>query len=218
MRGMMNKKNFQKYFYFTFVLTVALTILGAFPCAAQTIECELCNSAGKSSAMTPPIESPTMIRPNDFSMADGDLDSSFGTGGLAQRPQVSGFESIGDSVVQPDLKIVAVGESDEKIALARYETNGVLDPTFGTNGTVVVPDLYIAATFTYGIKAQIALQPNGKIVVSGHINTNPTLLTPNVRVLRFNADGTPDTSFGTNGRVSVQLMPPDGETQNFRSS
>jgi len=70
--------------------------------------------------MTPPIESPTMIRPNDFIMADGDLDSSFGTGGLAQRPQVSGFESIGDSVMQPDLKIVAVGESDEKIARARH--------------------------------------------------------------------------------------------------
>jgi hypothetical protein len=71
--------------------------------------------------------------------AAGDFDPSFDTDGkLATKVSLNnfGFDSANAVLVQPDGKTIAVGESDSRIALVRYLTNGVLDSAFGTGGVV----------------------------------------------------------------------------------
>jgi uncharacterized delta-60 repeat protein len=136
---------------------------------------------------------------------DGDLDFSFGAGGLV-RHQVSGFEVIGDIVVQPDGKILAVGESDFQIALVRYLPDGSPDTTFGNAGVVIPNGPGVIRNDGYGHSLQLALQSDNKIVVTGTIT--PTVSpagvpSPNVMVMRFNVNGSPDTLFGDGGTVSV---------------
>jgi uncharacterized delta-60 repeat protein len=68
-----------------------------------------------------------------------------------------------DLAIQADRRIVAVGESDSKFALARYEADGSLDATFGIGGTVVTSFPGTSAARAAGV----ALQSDGKIVVVG---------------------------------------------------
>jgi uncharacterized delta-60 repeat protein len=119
----------------------------------------------------------------DFALAryksDGQPDQSFGTGGKATTDFFGGDDVIVDAVVQPDGKIVAVGVAREPgddppnifghtyFALARYNSNGRLDPGFGTGGKKTID-------FT-GKSAQavaVALQPDGKIVAGGSTATS----------------------------------------------
>lgn len=79
------------------------------------------------------------------------------------------------------------GPSDA--ALARYNTNGSLDATFGTGGKVIT-DLQGEEKFR-----GVALQADGKIVGAGHIG----LMTDDFLVVRYNTDGSLDTSFGSAG-------------------
>lgn len=137
--------------------------------------------------------------------ADGVLDPSFGTGG-AVKLQVSGFELAGDVLVQPDGKIVAVGESDLHLALVRCNPNGSLDTAFGSGGIVIADGPKVTRTAGYGMPPQVALQPDNKLVVSGSLipaGSPIGLPNLNVMVLRFKTDGSPDTSFGTGGIASI---------------
>src|SRR5262249_57418328 len=73
----------------------------------------------------------------DFALAryngDGTLDASFGTGGKVTT--TFGQNDVAFSVaVQPDGKIVTAGFGLFRFALARYNSNGTLDPSFGTGG------------------------------------------------------------------------------------
>ena len=81
----------------------------------------------------------------------------------------------------------------EDFALARYNSDGSLDNTFGTNGFVVT-DLQQS---TDVVKA-IAIQPDGKIVVAGHSDNT---FNYDFAVARYLANGTLDNTFGTNGKV-----------------
>src|SRR5439155_13054341 len=85
-----------------------------------------------------------------------------------------------------DGKIVAAGVAGGFVALARYNADGSLDPTFGTGGVV----FFGSGAFPglHGAEG-VALQPDGKIVVVAGL------------VARFNADGSLDASFGTSGAV-----------------
>jgi uncharacterized delta-60 repeat protein len=69
--------------------------------------------------------------------ADGTLDRTFGANGIVTA-DLGTFDDVANAIaLQPDGKIVAVGDSGENIALARYRPDGSLDPTFGGAGTVV---------------------------------------------------------------------------------
>ncbi len=138
--------------------------------------------------------------------APGDLDAAFGSGGKVIttdfRPDPSASSSAAAVAVQPDGKIVVTGITSELagtffrnyIILARYNTDGSLDQTFGAGGKVVSdiagPQVEINA---------IALQPDGKILVAG---TAPIWFVVGVNngynfvVVRFNANGSVDTGFG----------------------
>jgi uncharacterized delta-60 repeat protein len=124
--------------------------------------------------------------------APGDLDASFGQGGIVVT-DFGGTDVAAAVAIQPDGKLVVAGRSNTggnaSFALARYNrNNGVLDPTFG-NGGVVVTD--------FGATDQafaVAVQPDGKIVTAGRRGSDSI-------VARYNQDGTPDAAFGTAGRV-----------------
>jgi len=130
--------------------------------------------------------------------AAGDLDQTFGTGGHVFT-DFSGNSDYGYAIaLQTDGRIIVAGQSGVypvfHAALARYNTNGQLDPTFGAGGKV------IAALDAGGDGlAAIALQPDGKIVAAGsviHDNWQLAFL-----LARFNPDGTLDTTFGSQGVV-----------------
>jgi len=99
-------------------------------------------------------------------------------------------------LVQSDGKIVVAGTAGtfprSDFALARYETNGELDLSFGNGGKV---------TTSLGRDAgavALALQPDGKIVATGFVSTD---FQHYVGLARYNPDGTLDATFGGGGKI-----------------
>jgi uncharacterized delta-60 repeat protein len=138
---------------------------------------------------------------------NGSLDSGFGTRGrvLTRIPASSGIVDAG--ALQPDGKIVTAGSSSaggiDKFTLARYNPDGSLDPGFGTGG-IVTTAIGPSTDFAYAV----ALQPDGKIVAAGasRINPRPSPSNYEVALVRYNADGSLDPSFGTGGKVLTQIQ------------
>ncbi|MEV6050381.1 calcium-binding protein [Streptomyces sp. NPDC052107] len=138
----------------------------------------------------------------DFALArynlDGSLDTTFGTGGKVVTDFGTGDNDIANGVVvQTDGKIVAAGSgvsgSTLDFALARYNTDGSLDTTFGTGG-LVTTDFGGDNDQALGV----ALQNDGKIVAAGFTNAGGT---NDFALARYNTDGSLDTTFGTGGKV-----------------
>jgi uncharacterized delta-60 repeat protein len=131
---------------------------------------------------------------------DGSLDSSFGTGGKLTT-QFRGGPLNPDwafcVLIQADGKIVTAGrtsfQNTSDFALARYNSDGSLDPTFGSGGKVM-SDFRGSIDEVHGI----AQQADGKLIVAGASY-------PDAIVARYNLDGTLDSSFGTGGRVITHL-------------
>ena len=126
--------------------------------------------------------------------ANGSLDGTFGTGGKVVTDFGGSFDEAHDVKVQPDGKIVVVGMGDGppnlKFALARYNSDGTLDNTFGAGGKVTTPLSFDARAFA------AALQGDGKIVVAGYAG--------GFAIARYNSDGTLDSSFATGGVVVLE--------------
>src|SRR5262245_7025773 len=145
----------------------------------------------------------------DFSLVrynnDGTLDASFGTGGTVTTDvSTDGNNDLASSVVvQPNGKIVVAGQTiisesfDFAFALARYNTDGTLDASFGTGGIVTTD---FAASLTQAVS--VALQTDGKIVAAGQTFVNGSL---DFALARYNPDGTLDASFGTGGTVTTDF-------------
>lgn len=135
--------------------------------------------------------------------AAGDLDTSFDTDGKLDTKVSTnnfGFDSAKAVLVQPDGKTIAVGESDSRIALVRYLTNGVLDAAFGMGGVVIT----MLAEDDYFNIADAALQPDGKLVVVGQVYF-ATNMSYDVVVARYQTNGVLDSSFGTGGIAAHDL-------------
>ena len=141
-------------------------------------------------------DSPGFTR--DFALArfktDGMLDDTFDSDGMLRTdPNAGGgYDTARAVLIQPDQKILVAGDantiSNERV-VARYEATGPLDGTFATGGIYQVPD---------GIVGGMALQSDGKIVISEFVNSTDT-----VAVTRLTSGGVPDVGFGTNGIVSL---------------
>jgi uncharacterized delta-60 repeat protein len=100
--------------------------------------------------------------------ADGGLDTSFGSGGIATSEFIGSDVDMSNAVVvQPDGKVIAVGAtsgaSTSEFALARYNVDGSLDTSFGTGGQIATP----FPGFPIASARSVALEPDGKIVVGG---------------------------------------------------
>ncbi len=131
--------------------------------------------------------------------ADGTLDNNFGTGGKVTTYIDS--NNVAYSVaLQPDGKIVAAGSANggpisSTGAVVRYNSDGSLDNNFGTGGKVATP---VNSNFFFNA---IIIQPDGKIVGSGTSAFTSTMFI----LVRYNADGTLDSSFGAGGKVNTPV-------------
>ena len=124
--------------------------------------------------------------------ANGSLDTTFGSGGQVEENDVEDLLDEPNVLLQPDGKIL-VGNStyfDSDFRLTRYNPNGSRDNTFGTGGSVRTS----FSSFDILALDLIALQKDGKIVAAG-TNFDSSTKVKNV-IVRYNADGTLDTSFG----------------------
>ena len=129
---------------------------------------------------------------------DGTLDTTFGVGGIVTTA-VPGTTSSSAAALglQTDGKIVVAGTADGNIALARYNSDGTLDSTFDTDG--------IVTTTTIGTGSSalaVGLQTDGKIVVTGNATIGGV---ENFVVVRYNTNGSLDTSFDTDGIVTTSI-------------
>ena len=140
--------------------------------------------------------------------ADGSLDASFGGKGKGEVIINIGRHSIDHGyslALQSDGKILIAGttspdSSTVDAALMRFTTAGILDPSFGTGGVVITHfSLPVDLNSLGGI--HMALAPGaGKIVVAAQLDE---LHQGPVMVVRYNTNGSLDTSFGRTGEVAI---------------
>src|SRR3990167_3434132 len=129
--------------------------------------------------------------------ASGELDTTFGTGGIVTTIIGSGsFKSdVAYSVaIQSDGKIVVTGynnNANNDFALVRYNTNGSLDTTFNSTGIVTT-----AIGSSSDVGRSVAIQSDGKIVVAGYSYNGSN---NDFALVRYNTDGTLDTTFNSTG-------------------
>jgi uncharacterized delta-60 repeat protein len=145
--------------------------------------------------------------------AAGRLDTKFGKGGKVTAAFPAGnsggaapkytlpFEFAPghlEMAQAPGGKVVVAGASK----MVRYLSNGKVDPGFGSGGTVNVPSPPGMAFVLSGI----AVDSQGRVILAGlarplPANAAPDPLLSSAVVMRFNANGTPDTTFGNGGTV-----------------
>lgn len=135
---------------------------------------------------------------------DGTLDDSVGSGGQInlsadQAGAPGGRLQFLAIAVDAQGRILASGwvvnsTGIASVLLARFLPDGTLDTGFGAAGTGIV------VTDRYAVGSGLSLMADGHILVTG---SAPVSSNESPAVWRFNADGTVDTSFGTNGRVQV---------------
>ena len=132
----------------------------------------------------------------------GTLDTSFDSDGIVITPFIGFNASVQSLLIQPDKKILAGGTVSNsglnQFGLARYNSDGSLDESFGNLGKVIsnYPELMIFSS--------IALQSDGKIVVAGNL-FNSSFTVSHFVLLRYDTNGLLDTSFGIDGRVITNL-------------
>ena len=153
------------------------------------------NPPGYDPATSPAL--PAATPDYDFALArfnaDGSVDTSFGTSGYVVTDLGSKTDVIHGLALQSDHSIVAVGTEGNSIALARYTSAGLLDPTFGTGGTTIN---YFGGSDSGNA---VALQnTDGRIVIAG--TTGKDFL-----LARYNTDGTLDNTFGTGGKTFLDF-------------
>ena len=134
---------------------------------------------------------------------NGTLDIGFGEQGKVVTDFGANSEEIRDIAVQQDGKIVAVGFGNDfllirsNMALVRYNVDGRIDPSFGTEGKANI-------RFSEGSSRaeSISLQANGKIILAGDVYSSTI---ENFALARCNKDGNLDSTFGTNGKVVTDM-------------
>lgn len=146
---------------------------------------------------------------NDFAIAkfnsNGTLDKGFNKDGRVRTDYDKGSDEITSIVLLPDGKLFASGtvfnqkESSIDYAVALYRADGKLEHKFGHKG-------FVTGYFEGGdsrINA-VAVQPDGKIIVAGSAFVQKTL--GDFAIARFNANGTPDKTFGNDGMVTTDFL------------
>ncbi len=121
--------------------------------------------------------------------APGSLDGTFGTGGvvLNQQATVGAADAVAVSTATGNVLVAGTDDSGVSfhsgpVEVQRYSAAGVLDTSFGTNGTAINPNVVAQPL-------QVAVAADGGILV----------FTSGDQVVRFTAAGTVDTTFGSGG-------------------
>jgi uncharacterized delta-60 repeat protein len=138
---------------------------------------------------------------------DGILDTSFGDNGKVLT-SISNYTMnlLFGLAVQDDGKIVGAGygtaSSKDEVEIARFDTDGSFDEQFGNNGQV--------ATAIGSINArgyEVVISPDGKLIVFGDYDAGGR---NNIFLLQYNVDGSLDAEFGTGGKVTASIGESDG--------
>ncbi len=143
----------------------------------------------------------------DFSLvrytSEGELDTSFGNGtGKIITDIDSGANDYGASLkVLSNGKILFAGTTNKginrDIALVRYNPNGDIDSSFGTQGKVITD----VGVYTLDQVTSLQVKDNGKLIVAGYTQS----FNSDFFVVQYSASGSLDTSFGLNGKVLLDL-------------
>lgn len=140
---------------------------------------------------------------NNYGFAQEEfLDISFGEGGKVTTDLNNNSEAALGATIDSYGKIIVVGHTshksyDNNFALVRYNSNGSLDNTFGLNG-IVITDL---GTYNESAKSVIS-QADNKIIVAGS-RIHGTYY--DFVLLRYNYDGSIDSTFGVKGQVLTSI-------------
>lgn len=136
----------------------------------------------------------------------GEIDATFGTAGKVITGLGANINSANAVIVQPDGKFLVGGTyisnfGNNDFALSRYNADGTLDVSFGTDGKAVT---------TFGNSNNnhifaLYILPDGKILAYGITGT--LSLTPKTAIVLYNNNGSVDTAFGTQGKVISDLFP-----------
>jgi uncharacterized delta-60 repeat protein len=138
-----------------------------------------------------------------FSQASGTLDATFGTGGRVVTSMSSANDRAGGVIVQADGKIVVAGTSYTYtspyvnfIVLIRYNNNGTIDSTFGSNGKINTN--FGAGNCDF---SAMTIQTDGKIVITCNVNSG--VVSNQIGLVRYKINGSLDSTFGINGKATL---------------
>jgi uncharacterized delta-60 repeat protein len=144
---------------------------------------------------------------NSLAMArynpDGSLDTSFGTSGRVISPIPAVGFNVRTAAIGPDGKIVLAGfenlSGDYNFAAVRFNANGTLDTGFAGDGTVTVD-----FGGNYDVVSAVTVQSDGKIILAGAADQGAAG-GRNFAAARFNTDGSLDTLFSGDGKVTIDF-------------
>jgi uncharacterized delta-60 repeat protein len=138
----------------------------------------------------------------DFAIArytrKGKIDSTFGNNGtITTEFHPSPFAEAGGSTIKllPNGKLLVVGSSGFRLAMARYHPDGSLDSSFAQNGK------FLSDSLKHG--NDVIILPNNKFVVSANVETSPFNYA--FSMLRFNENGSLDSAFGNAGELILDI-------------
>ena len=149
---------------------------------------------------------------------DGTLDNSFGTNGVLDQSVsvvVDNAEDIAyDVALDATGNILVCGstysaDTVRRPFVARFTPTGVLDSSFGLDGIASIPVLAVGESAFKGV----VVQPDGKIVASGYFGNSELWYV--MLVVRFNADGSLDPSFGDAGVIKYNYGSVDDEGEDL---
>ncbi|MBV9157251.1 MAG: hypothetical protein JO097_13390 [Acidobacteriaceae bacterium] len=158
----------------------------------------------------PPVAS-TIVRYNQ----DGTLDTSFAT--LGRSASIVGISA---ALLQSNGEIVAVGPITSKsfvvtvpaltfetaFAAARYNSNGGIDDTFGSEGAAITS----FGSAPVAVPSGLVIQSDGRIIAAGEVETSVSAGEPpsaSLALARYTSTGALDTSFGSGGTVLTSIGP-----------
>jgi uncharacterized delta-60 repeat protein len=144
--------------------------------------------------------------------ANGSLDTTFGSSGLATTNIGSGDTALAVKIQQvgAEERIVVTGSTgltgSKDIVLLRYLATGALDVTFGTQGKTVT-----SLNTSDDIGNDLVILPGNKIFVVGQTTSSTSGI--NIALARYSSDGQLDTTFDGDGKKEFTTAGDDGATK-----
>lgn len=144
-------------------------------------------------------------------LSNGSLDTTFGRRGSTQIAFTNFVNSPSALAIQSDGKIVVAGTASSadgtvsEFAVARFNSNGSLDTTFGSGGKVTTNFVGVQTGGVSNPAKAVLIQPDGKILVAGGASECGKCVM-NTALARYNIDGTLDATFGNGGMVDVTAV------------
>ena len=129
---------------------------------------------------------------------DGTFNTSFGTNGKLILPAYSSsfrlYKQSNNKILVAFPYVLSIGQTNNQQAILRYNSNGSLDTTFGTNGELRINIINGINTSEFG---------NDHLIL---MSDDSFLISDTQRFIKYTADGTIDNTYGTNGVISVNNL------------